>query len=268
MNVGRASSRPVVAPTAPQFAPQPNVLILMRRKPPRARRACPQSGTGKGLLGALAAATAAGAIAVASVLFLLRPTWPGADMARDAPSLPVSVAGVIFNVPPAAIRVPAQRRAGAQPRLDLAFTWPGLVPPPVRPAKLPPGEGSSAAPEQIFITVTGARDAVPLNKRITEIYARFAASEAFRGPEGLLGVAFKDGTPYSGEDLLFEAERPEDFVARCTRDTGQTPGTCLLERHIGAAEITVRFRRAWLAEWQALAGGVERLLATLHGPES
>ena len=42
-----------------------------------------------------------------------------------------------FNVPPAAIRVPVQRRPGAHERVDLAFVWPSLEPPNAT-AKPPP----------------------------------------------------------------------------------------------------------------------------------
>src|SRR4051794_1213830 len=56
---------------------------------------------------------------------LLWPVWPEA-VAIDAPALPITVSGVTFNVPPAAIRAPVQRRPGAQERIDLVFQWPSL----------------------------------------------------------------------------------------------------------------------------------------------
>jgi hypothetical protein len=59
--------------------------------------------------------------------YVLWPRWPTPRL--DAPALPITVAGVAFNLPPAAIRVPAQRRPGAQERVDLVFLWPSLEPP-------------------------------------------------------------------------------------------------------------------------------------------
>ena len=59
--------------------------------------------------------------------YVLWPRWPTPRL--DAPALPITVAGVAFNLPPAAIRVPVQRRPGAQERVDLAFLWPSLEPP-------------------------------------------------------------------------------------------------------------------------------------------
>src|SRR4051812_24831230 len=58
-------------------------------------------------------------LAGAPVAYML---WPArAAIAPDAPSLPITVGGVSFNVPPAAIRFKVQRRPGAQPRIDLTF---------------------------------------------------------------------------------------------------------------------------------------------------
>ena len=62
--------------------------------------------------------------------------------------------------------------------------------------------------------------------------------------------AFRDGTPYGGEDLFF-ADTP-DLTARCTRDAA-TPGMCLSERRIDGADLTFRFPRSWLAQWRDVA---------------
>src|SRR5437016_12985076 len=67
-------------------------------------------------------------LAVGYVAFVLWPRWPGPD-ALGAPPLPITVAGELFNVPPAAIRLATQHHAGPQERLDLAFLWPSLSPP-------------------------------------------------------------------------------------------------------------------------------------------
>ena len=68
-------------------------------------------------------------IAAAYVAYVLWPRWPDAPVTLDAPSLPITVAGVTFNIEPAAIRMPVQRRPGTQERVDLAYLWPSLTPP-------------------------------------------------------------------------------------------------------------------------------------------
>src|SRR5215813_3244353 len=40
--------------------------------------------------------------AISFITYLLWPRWPDAPVALDAPALPITVAGVAFNVPPAA----------------------------------------------------------------------------------------------------------------------------------------------------------------------
>ncbi len=57
---------------------------------------------------------------------MLWPRWPDAPVALDAPSLPIVVAGAVFNIEPAAIRMNVQRRPGTQERVDLAYLWPCL----------------------------------------------------------------------------------------------------------------------------------------------
>ena len=53
-------------------------------------------------------------VAAAYVAYVLWPRWPDSAVALDAPSLPIIVAGVFFNVEPAAIRMEVQRRPGTQ----------------------------------------------------------------------------------------------------------------------------------------------------------
>jgi hypothetical protein len=63
-------------------------------------------------------------VAAATFVFVeLRPSWPSKTVTLDAPAVPVTVAGVLFDVPAAAIRVPVQRHPGAHERIDLVFLW-------------------------------------------------------------------------------------------------------------------------------------------------
>jgi hypothetical protein len=202
-----------------------------------------------------------GLFALSYVTFTLWPRWPGPMVAGDVPAIPVTVAGVTFNVPPAAIRVPLQRRPGAQARLDLAFLWPTLTPPhPVKPDLTE----DPKAPDQLFVSIADVAGTLSLQERIKTIYPRYVEASAFSGPEGLVGVAFRDGTPYQGEDLFFEADRPENFIVRCTRPASITPGTCLYERRMQTADVVVRFPRDWLGSWASLTQGFDRLLASLR----
>ena|SRR5665647_342646 len=85
------------------------------RPRPHKRRAAPSPLTAPVLL--FAAVTITAAVYVAYVLW---PRWPD-TVAVDAPSLPIIVAGVYFNIEPAAIRQGIQRKPGTQDRVDLAY---------------------------------------------------------------------------------------------------------------------------------------------------
>jgi len=209
-------------------------------------------------------------VAVTYIVYVLWPRWPGTPVALDAPELPITIGGVAFNVPPAAIRMNVQRRPGALDRVDLAFLWPSLKPADTAP-KAPTAASLSApggalALDRIFLTISAAGDAMAPDERVQTIYPRYAGADPESGPEGLAVLAFREDTPYQGEDLIYDAVAPENFLVRCTRDgAGMTPGTCLYERRIGAAaDIVARFPRDWLADWQKVAGNINRLIDGLR----
>lgn len=204
------------------------------------------------------------ALAVAYVAYVLWPRWPGPTVEVDAPELPIIVGDVTFNVPPAAIRVPVQRRPGAQERLDLAFLWPSLDPPGQAKAAVAGPGAEPKAIDRIFVTIAAANDTLAPIERLKNIYPRYAASERDPTAAGLVAYRFRDGTPYQGEDLIYEAARPEHFFIRCTHDgPAHMPGTCLAEQRLRSAEVTVRFPRDWLTDWHAIADGIDRLVANL-----
>jgi hypothetical protein len=214
---------------------------------------------------------AAGALlAFLYIGYVLWPRWPGPPIGSDAPALPVTIAGVMFNIPPAAIRVPVQRRPGAHERIDLAFMWPSLAPPDPAAKPQPPAPGATTlsvqAYDRIFMTIAGAGDDLDPAERVVNIYPRYAEAEATLGPGGLAVLAFRAGTPYQGEDLIYDAAAP-GFLVRCTRSgAGSTPGTCLYERRIEAVNIVVRFPRDWLGDWRTVAAKITQLIASLHPP--
>jgi hypothetical protein len=221
----------------------------------RARR-----GASAGLAFALATFVVliAGGAGIVALLLWPRPVAP----APDAPALPITVGGVLFNLPPAAIRVPLQRRPGAQERVDLAFLWPSLAPP--DPAARPSPAEQIAPIDRIFITITPQSSAVAPNDRVRSIYPRYLADTQFDGPDGLKVIAFKEGTPYQGEDLYFDPAAQPGFVVRCSRPgAAGTPGTCLYDRRIGEADIMVRFPSDWLTGWRDVNDAIARLLGQL-----
>ncbi|MFL4999939.1 MAG: hypothetical protein ACJ8DQ_05735 [Xanthobacteraceae bacterium] len=209
-----------------------------------------------------------GMLLVCGICYIALVLWPHtlSEMPADAPSVPITIAGVVFNVPPAAIRQQVQRRSGAQERIDLVFLWPSLKPP--DEAKHPqqhPNFDAPPATDRLFVTIAGTDGTLSTAERLKAIYPRYIANDLQAEGEGLVARHFRDASPYKGEDLVFDPAAPERFLTRCSR-AGATPGMCLLERQVGAAAIVVRFPRDWLADWRALAGGIDDLIATLRPP--
>ena len=214
------------------------------------------------LAGPLLLFTAAAAIAIAYIAYVLWPRWPDVAVELDAPSLPITIAGVTFNIEPAAIRMTVQRRPGTQPRVDLDYLWPSLRPP--DPANRPTVGAPINPNERLFVTIASGDTTLPLMERVQNIYPRYLVAAPAAGPDGLTLRGFRDSTPYQGEELVFESQAPEHFLARCSLRGVVNSGSCLLERRIGNADITVRFPRDWLNDWRSVASGIDTLIARLH----
>jgi hypothetical protein len=206
--------------------------------------------------------------ASAFIAYVLWPRWPDPVVAADTPAIPVMVAGVVFNIPPAAMRVPVQRHPGKHERIDLAFLWPSLDPPDpasnsVISSHSIPGTATKSL-ERLFVTISASGDTMPPAERVKSIYPRYTTANPESGPDGLSVLAFQDGTPYQGEDLIYDAEAPDNFIVRCSRHgAGPTPGMCLLSQRIETADVIVRFPRDWLGEWRIIAAKVERLISAI-----
>jgi hypothetical protein len=213
-----------------------------------------------GRLIGIAVAAAVAALAGAPIAYML---WPAPKaISLDAPSLPITIGGMAFNVPPAAIRFKVQRRPGAQARVDLRFVWPSLMPPDLSVKPLP--TDTPDITDTLFVTIATADTSLSPVERLKTIYPRYADAAPIVGSDGLSLQGFREGSPYQGEDLIIEPASPERFLLRCTRQIASTPAMCLHERRIGGADVTVRFPRVLLEDWRAVAGGIDRLMAGLR----
>ena len=204
------------------------------------------------------------ACAMAVVGYLLWPTW-GPKASSSPARLPVSVGATLFNVPTMAVRRKIQRHSGPQERVDLSFTFPALEAPDApRHVSADTVEESIQPIDRIFLSISAHHDVLAPDVRVRTIYPRYLEQASPPGQDGLAVRAFRDGTPYSNEDL-FLAKAP-NLYARCTHDAA-TPGMCLSERRIEGADLTFRFPRSWLAQWRDVANAMDRLTLQLHGPK-
>jgi hypothetical protein len=208
----------------------------------------------------LAGMVTAGAISL--VAYLLWPTW-GAQASSNPARLPVSIGGTLFNVPTMAVRMKIQRHTGPQERVDLSFAFPSLEAPDApKHVSVDTIEEAVQPIDRIFLSISAHHDTLTPEERLRTIYPRYLEQTSRPGQDGLTVRAFRDGTPYSNEDL-FLASTP-DLDARCTRDAA-TPGMCLSERRVDGADLTFRYPRSWLAQWRDVATAMDRLTVELHG---
>jgi hypothetical protein len=209
----------------------------------------------------LSCAVTAGAMTL--IAYLLWPTW-GVDVSSGPARLPVSIGATIFNVPAASMRMKIQRHSGPQERVDLSFSFPSLEAPAApKHVSADSVEDALQPIDRIFLSIAAHHDALAPETRVRTIYPRYLEQTPRSTEDGLTLRAFRDGSPYSNEDL-FSASVPA-LDARCTRDAA-TPGMCLSERRVEGADLTFRFPRSWLAHWRDVADAMDRLTTQLHGP--
>ena len=208
----------------------------------------------------------AGAIAtsaIALVAYLLWPTWE-VDAASGPARLPVSIGSTLFNVPSGSIRMKIQHHSGPQERIDLSFTFPSLEPPAAPKHVSAANVDDAVQPiDRIFLSIEAHHDAMSPEVRARTIFPRYL-EQTSTVEDGLAMHAFRDGSPYSGEDLF--SATGAAMTARCTREAA-TPGMCLSERRVEGADLIFRFPRSWLAQWHDAAEAMDRLTQQLHGPK-
>ena len=116
--------------------------------------------------------------------------------------------------------------------------------------------------ERLFVTIASGETTLPLMERVQTIYPRYLVPEPVAGPPGLRFRAFRDDTPYQGEDLVFESNAPEHFLARCSRKGVINLGVCLVETcRQCRCESALSAR---MENWQDVANSIDKLIARLH----
>src|ERR1700754_5025549 len=156
----------------------------------------------------IAVASLIAAAAMTLVAYLLWPTW-GVVNASAPERLPMSIGGTLFNVPPSAIRMKVQRHSGAQERIDLDFDYPSLAPPEApKHYTADTGEDAMQPIDRIFVSVAAHHESLAPDMRVRTIYPRYLEATLTSVQDGLTMRAFRENTPYSGEDLFVATITP------------------------------------------------------------
>ncbi len=137
----------------------------------------------------------------------------------------------------------------------LRVTWPEL---------LPAGPGDRA---EVHITI-GPAEATTDPRAQFATLARFLTPGAWSNPGGLVARVFKKGSPFEADELFMSLPDGADFFARCTASTGANhldEGCRAVLKH-RSFDVTVRFPREALTDWQSLSDGVRRLIDSFRRP--
>jgi hypothetical protein len=118
--------------------------------------------------------------------------------------------------------------------------------------------------DRVFVTIAASDGTLPPSERVKTIYPRYLDTRLSAAPSGLTARPFRDGTPYQGEELIYD-EGGSGFLVRCTRNgAGATLGMCLYDQRIGLADITVRFPSDWLDDWRTVASKLDTLIKSMR----
>jgi hypothetical protein len=179
------------------------------------------------------------------------------------------VGNVSIVYPAAYARFAAGRLGGRSDGLELAAALPDLKP--AGDIAVALGPSAERKPALMFISIGRADRKVDPPDLVAQLYARFLDDKNIvETEEGLVKRSFQDGSPYSGEDLYFDAPEGRVFAARCPRPRSppdDLPETCIATFRQttpqGALDVDYRFDRAMLAQWAQLSEGARALVRSM-----
>jgi hypothetical protein len=177
----------------------------------------------------------------------------------------VTVEGQAFIIPANYIQNPAARAGGKQEGVSLAFLFPSWRGYSDKEARL----FASNAPDSPVVRLSLRGDANPLDApaRLARIYQPYIADIGGKvAPFGLTQYRFAENSGYAREDLFAGEKDGKLMLFLCEQPSQELPSpNCLTTDQPIAKSVSLswRFKRAWLARWRELSGGVESLVARL-----
>jgi hypothetical protein len=204
------------------------------------------------------------AILLLSGLFLgwyLRPGPRPAALTGNSELVHLTVRGAAFAIPANYIENAAARSGGEQDSLALAVLFPSWRGYSDADARLFQGN----APDSPVIHLALRRDANNLDAaaRLKRIYMPYIENQA-AGPFGLTQYRFRADSGYEQNDLFAGDGAGGLLLLLCERAASELPSpNCVAVDRPLARTLSVswRFKRAYLARWREMAGGVDALVS-------
>jgi len=205
------------------------------------------------------------AILLLSGLFLgwyLRPgPRPAAALTGNSDLVHLTVRGATFAIPANYIENAAARSGGEQDSLALAVLFPSWRGYSEADARLFQGN----APDSPVIHLALRRDANNLDaaSRLKRIYMPYVEKQA-AGPFGLTQYRFRADSGYEQNDLFAGDGADGLLLLLCERSASElpSPNCTAVDRPLARTlSMSWRFKRAYLARWREMAGGVDALVS-------
>ena len=207
------------------------------------------------------------AILLLSGLFLGWYLRPG----PKAPTAPTDQATLVelnlgtqaFAIPANYIQNRAARSGGTQTSVSLAALFPSWHGYSDAEAKLFAGN----APDSPVIRLSLRGDAHPLEShdRLARIYQPYILDpKGTQGPFGLTQYGFGQNSGYEHQDLFAGEDKTRLLLFLCEQPAPElaSPNCLVTDQPLGnSVSLSWRFKRAYLARWRELSGGVSTLMA-------
>jgi len=187
---------------------------------------------------------------------------PAALTGQSEP-VPVTLGALSLRVPANYIQNPAARSGGPQESLSLAALFPSWQGYSAELARQFQGNAADSAVVRVLIR----RDdnGMDAATRLARIYRpNLAAPEGAPGPFGLRQYGFAADSGYEKTDLFVGGSGRGLLLFLCGRPAADLPSpNCqATDRPLAdGVSYSFRFKRAWLARWREVSGGVDMLIA-------
>lgn len=177
------------------------------------------------------------------------------------------VGDALLAYPAAYARTPLDAPAGRVERLDLVAALPDFKPAADMTAEREQDRLVRAA-RLVFIAVAADDKSLDPAERPGKLYAPFLEPIGYDMDGGLVLRRFQSGSPYAGEELVMTPPEGRAFWARCPM-VRESPAPmlqepCFTELRLDGLNVTLRFARASLPEWERLRDGARTLVESFR----
>lgn len=179
----------------------------------------------------------------------------------------ISLRGVSLSVPANYIESAAARAGGEMDGVTLTMLFPSWRGYSDAEARL--FNGNAPDSPVVRLSLRGDPNNLDARERLKRIYMPHIANPGGEnGPFGLTRYGFTANSGYEGD--LFAGENGKELVLLlCERASTEfsSPNCLAVDRPLARSlSFSYRFKRAYLARWKEMSGGVDALIAKFRGP--